>query len=150
MKRMLERGPASGPENLSPHLLPARSEAKAVLNGKSALLFSSEKLANQAEKRDVPLLRGRPGWIRWHSLYLKECYSSLRRDVLRAIPREERERVVSAIVGWVRSRFASSQLMERWWFEFKRDWMAMMNSLAFRQRKAALLHWLRQPTSSKS
>lgn len=47
------------------------------------------------------------------------------------------------------STFLVQVLLRRWMFEFKRDWMAMINAIVFPQTKKSLLRWLRQSVSSK-
>jgi general secretion pathway protein A len=49
-----------------------------------------------------------------------------------------------------RESFAASRvLLRRWAFEFRRDWIAMINSIDLSQMSTTLRHWLRQPLSSK-
>jgi len=43
----------------------------------------------------------------------------------------------------------AKSLVKLWIFEFRRDWSAMINAIAFRTVGQSLLHWLREPTSSK-
>jgi general secretion pathway protein A len=43
-----------------------------------------------------------------------------------------------------------AQVLQRWAFEFKRDWIAMINAIAFPQMKKSSTRWPRQSVSSKS
>ena len=40
-------------------------------------------------------------------------------------------------------------LVKLWMFEFRCDWMAMTNAIAAKETRQSLLHWLREPASSK-
>jgi general secretion pathway protein A len=42
-----------------------------------------------------------------------------------------------------RSIFLVQALLQRWKFEFKRDWIAMINAIALPEMKKSFLHWLR-------
>lgn len=41
-------------------------------------------------------------------------------------------------------------LLRRWWFDFKRDWNAMIDTMALPKMKRSLLRWLRQPVRRDS
>lgn len=59
-------------------------------------------------------------------------------------------RVSAAVVRRIRQPIYQAPVLQRWLFEFKRDWMSMMNAFGFAQMKTYVLRWLRQPLSSKS
>jgi type II secretory pathway predicted ATPase ExeA len=42
-----------------------------------------------------------------------------------------------------------TQMLRQWFVEFKRDWIAMMNAVAFPRSAKFLFQWLRQPYTSK-
>jgi hypothetical protein len=46
------------------------------------------------------------------------------------------------------STFLVQVLLRRWVFEFKRDWIAMINAFALSETKRSLLRWSRQPIPS--
>ncbi len=58
-------------------------------------------------------------------------------------------RVAAVVVRRIRLRIHPGRLLQRWMFEFKRDWISMINAMAFPEMKKGLLRWLRRPISSK-
>jgi hypothetical protein len=42
------------------------------------------------------------------------------------------------------------ELPSRWVADFKRDWNAMIDSMAFREQRRSLLRWLREPIHASS
>jgi hypothetical protein len=58
--------------------------------------------------------------------------------------------ISAAAIGWIRLRNHPGRLVQRWMFEFKRDWISMINAMAFPETKKGLLQWLRHPISQKS
>ena len=59
-------------------------------------------------------------------------------------------RVSAAILPKVRETLSAGRVaLGRWTFEFRRDWMAMVNSFDLPQMRTSVLHWLRQSPSSK-
>jgi general secretion pathway protein A len=56
----------------------------------------------------------------------------------------------AGVIAKFRKSICSCQVMLRQWrFEFESDWTAMTHAIAFSQTNKSLLHWLRQPVSSK-
>lgn len=58
-------------------------------------------------------------------------------------------RVAAVVVRRIRHPIYPARVMQRWIFEFKRDWISMMNAFGFPQINKSLLHWWRQPVSFK-
>jgi type II secretory pathway predicted ATPase ExeA len=60
-------------------------------------------------------------------------------------------RLSLSVVPMIReSIHTARKLLRRWTSEFRRDWMAMVNAIAFAQIRKFFLHWWRQPLSSKT
>jgi general secretion pathway protein A len=60
-------------------------------------------------------------------------------------------RLSPSVVPMIReSVYSARKLLRRWRFEFRRDWMAMVNAIAFPQIRKSFLRWWRQPLSSKT
>jgi len=63
----------------------------------------------------------------------------------------QRSRVFLLAIREIKESTANFQLLLRGWiFEFKRDWISMLNTIAPGDAYKFLLGWLRQPASSKS
>jgi general secretion pathway protein A len=58
-------------------------------------------------------------------------------------------RVSAAALRRIRRPIYAAQVWQRWVFDFKRDWIAMINAIRFPENKKVLLRWLRQPILSK-
>ena len=60
-------------------------------------------------------------------------------------------RLTPSVVPMIReSIYTAPKLLRRWTTEFRRDWMAMVNAIAFPQIRKSFLLWWRQPLSSKT
>jgi general secretion pathway protein A len=58
-------------------------------------------------------------------------------------------RMSAAVVRSIRQPIHLAPVVQHWLFEFRRDWISMMNAMGLAQMKTSVLHWLRQPLSSK-
>jgi hypothetical protein len=68
--------------------------------------------------------------------------------LLRTISPATWSRVYAAAVRRIRQPIYPAQILQRWIFEFKRDWMAMINAMALPEMKRSFLRWLRRPIHS--
>jgi len=53
-----------------------------------------------------------------------------------------------AVLRWIRQPIYPVQVLQRWIFDFKRDWIAMIDAIALPEMKRSFLRWLRQPIHS--
>jgi len=146
MKRMLTMAPPTP----APHVMPARGESKPLPPAKSNRVFTTENRALTLETINRIPHNRRLGWIRSRLAPLEKLGSSLRAFLLPAVSPAAWSHISATIVRWSCQPFYPAKLLQYWVFGFKRDWIAMMNAFGFRQMKTSLLHWLRQPVSSKS
>ena len=68
---------------------------------------------------------------------------------LRSISPAAWSRVSAAVIQRIRQPVYPARALHRWNVEFQRDWISMINAVAFPQMKKSLLRWLCQPISSK-
>jgi len=149
-----ERGLCSdliaGPSDSAAQLL---AEMKRNLAGVSAIPAAKGKPMSAAENRAITLENmnriprdSRRTWIR-ALLRSLEAWGTLRETVfLPAISLAGWPRVSAAALRRIRqATFPVRVLLRRWVFEFKRDWVAMLNDIALPEMKNSLLRWLRQP-----
>jgi len=106
-------------------------------------LFSLDSM-NRIPHRTAPTWTPRflPNWRAW--------WSSRGSLLWLAIITVWWPRISAAILPKLRRPLAAGRIaLGRWTFEFRRDWLAMINSLDVPQMRTSLRHWLRQSPSSK-
>jgi general secretion pathway protein A len=83
-----------------------------------------------------------------HALLLSWKWGSLLwvNRFLLSISLAARRRVSFAVLRKIgQSAFPTGLLLRRWWFDFKRDWSAMIDAMALPKMKSSFLRWLHQP-----
>jgi general secretion pathway protein A len=89
-------------------------------------------------------------WIRALLSSLRARRIAWETDFSPAILSTAWSRVSNAVPWRNRKSTHAGQVLQHWIFEFKRDWISMINAIASAQLKRSLLCWLRQSGSSKS
>ena len=145
MERMLAAASVSRPrleQSKAAHELPAapmREQAHAT----GSCLFSLDSM-NRIPQPSAPVR------IRRFLSYLRVCWSLRAHLLWLAIIAGWWTRASAAISQHTHEPLADARLvLLRWTFEFRRDWMAMINTIGFPQARASLRNWLRQPISPK-
>jgi general secretion pathway protein A len=145
MKRMLATASSVPPHQLQIHTVgressstPNRTRAAASMNR----VFSFDGMN--------PTHRGfSRTWLRGLVPSLKAWCSSWRTFFPWTVSTVMWSRFSTSVVPMIReSIYTAQELLRRWTSDFRRDWMAMVNAIAFPQKKKSFLHWLRQPVSS--
>ncbi len=145
MERMLAAASVSRPrleQSKAAHELPAapmREQAHAT----GSRLFSLDSMNRIPQPSALARIR------RFLS-YLRVCWGLRAHLLWLAIIAGWWTQASAAISQHTREPLAAARLvLSRWTFEFRRDWMAMINTIGFPQARASLRNWLRQPISPK-
>lgn len=119
---------------------PAASDTKMSVSENHALALGTinQFLRNSRRTSIRVLLHSWKSWRRHRTTHF-----------LRATSLAAWSRVAAVVVRRIRQPIHPARVMQRWTFEFKRDWISMMNAFGFPQMNKSLLRWLRKPVLFK-
>ena len=127
-------------------LVGPRTEIEPPSTADSSRIPFSKKRARAREAMNRVAVNSRETSI--HALLLSWNWGSLRwvNRFLLSISLAKWRRVCFEVLRKIGQRVLLVPLMLRhWWFDFKRDWYAMIDTMASPKMKSTLLRWLRQP-----
>jgi general secretion pathway protein A len=137
--------------------LPRKSRGRSI----HGVLLSGNSWESGSPRRETPPM-GRDLLAAWPRLalavlrgigHLNSRVQSQALAVLRIIRRANSVVQSRALVALPSIRHANSMALElpsRWVADFKRDWNAMIEAMAFREQRRSLLRWLREPIHANS
>ena len=125
-----------------------RNEPFTMTKGKRLSAFENRELAldtiNQLppNPRRIPIHGLLLSWETWSSRWVNRC--------LHAVSWAKWSNIsLAALRGFGQMTLPVRVLPGRWMFDFKRDWIAMINAFSLPEMKKSLLRWPRQSVSSK-
>ena len=125
-----------------------RNEPFAMAKGKRVSAFENRELTldtiNQLppNPRRIPIHGLLLSWDTWSSRWVNHC--------LLAVSWAKWSNIsLAALRGFGQMTLPVRVLPGRWMFDFKRDWIAMINAFSLSEMKKSLLRWPRQSVSSK-
>ena len=125
-----------------------RNEPFAMTKGKRLSAFENRELTldtiNQLPPNThrIPIHRLLLSWETWSSRWVNRC-------LLAVSWAKWSSRSLAALRGFGQLTLPVRVLPGRWMFDFKRDWIAMINAFSLPEMKKSLLRWPRQSVPSK-
>jgi hypothetical protein len=144
----MKRNPAAVSPIPRLHPMPPRAGNEPSSATKGNQMSALENRAIMLETMNWIQRGSRRAWIR-ALLRSLEAWRTLSDAVsLPAISSAAWSRVSAAVLRRIRKPNYPAKVLQRWIFEFKRDWNSMINAIAFPEIKKSFLRWLRQPIHS--
>jgi general secretion pathway protein A len=129
-------------------LMPPRGGNKPSSAAKGNQMSASENHAIMLDTMNRIPRGSRRAWIRALLRSLEAWRTHWETVSLPAISSAAWSRVSAAVLRRIRQPIYPAQVLQRWIFEFKRDWNSMINAIALPEMQRSLLRWLRQPIHS--